>query len=211
MKLMFTFVPLFVLLAASFALQPPASAAPHVKVTLTVNQSEVVTRNGCALQVTKDTPALVVVKCNPITVTAGSEAVNAHTLNPGQKLKISANGCNLDVVKSKPGKVKVLCIPIPDEIVTVGPGGAWSFSAATVNISVGETVGWVWDSDDHTVTSGDGTADGVFCSPNNKNCDTAPSSNTGATYQRTFPVAGTFEYYCRIHSGMTGTVNVAAP
>lgn len=212
MKLVLAIIPLLVLLAASFALQSPASAAPNAKVTLTVGQTEVVTRNGCALQVKKNTTAVVVVKCNPITVTVNAEAVSAQTLNPGQKLKIKADGCRLAILKNKPGKVKVKCNPIPDETVTVGPGGAFSFSAESISIQTGETVEWVWDSSDHTVTSGNGTPDGLFCSPNNQNCATAPASNTGATYQRKFDEPGIFKYYCRIHgSSMSGVVNVYEP
>ena len=212
MKLLLSIVPLLVLLAASFALQAPASAAPNAQVTLTVGQTEIVTRNGCALQVKKNTDALIVVKCNPITVTANAEAVAAHTLNPGQKLKIKADGCRLAVLKNKPGKVKVKCNPLPDETVTVGPGGAFSFSDPSISIQVGETVEWVWGSSNHTVTSGDGTPDNLFCSPDNQNCATAPSSNAGATYQFKFDQAGTFKYYCRVHGiSMSGAVTVYEP
>jgi plastocyanin len=160
--------------------------------------------------VTKNTAALVKVRCNAIVTGGRSERVHS-TLNPGQRLKIFADGCELSVLKNKPGKVKVKCLPIAAETVTVAPGGALSFNAATVNINVGETVKWVWSGSGHTVTSGDGTPDNLFCSPNNKNCATAPSSNGGAQYRFTFNAAGTFKYYCRIHPTMEGTVNVAAP
>ena len=39
--------------------------------------------------------------------------------------------------------------------VTVGPGGAHAFSPDTVDIDVGDTVEWTWDSNTHSVTSGD--------------------------------------------------------
>jgi plastocyanin len=32
--------------------------------------------------------------------------------------------------------------------------------------------------------------------------------NPGATFTRTFPSAGTFQYHCTIHPGMVGTVTV---
>ena len=59
--------------------------------------------------------------------------------------------------------------------VAVGPvGNEFSFVPDTVNITVGDTVRWTWESDFHSVTSGDSTsctADGQFCSPDNMNCD----------------------------------------
>jgi len=59
--------------------------------------------------------------------------------------------------------------------VIVGPvGNEFSFVPDTVNITVGDTVRWTWESDFHSVTSGDSTsctADGQFCSPDNMNCD----------------------------------------
>ena len=50
--------------------------------------------------------------------------------------------------------------------VTVGPvGNEFSFVPDMVNISVGDTVRWTWESDSHSVTSGTScTADGQFCS-----------------------------------------------
>jgi plastocyanin len=36
-------------------------------------------------------------------------------------------------------------------------GGNLAYSPATVNIHVGETVEWIWDGSNHTVTSGNGT------------------------------------------------------
>ncbi len=98
--------------------------------------------------------------------------------------------------------------------VTVGPGGSRTFSPSTVNISVGDTVKWTWQSDNHSVTSGSScTADSQFCSPNDTSCPSGFLSNTGTVYQHTFGQAGTYSYYCAQHcaSGMVGTVNVTAP
>ena len=97
--------------------------------------------------------------------------------------------------------------------VMVGPAGTLTFSPSTVNISVGDTVRWTWAHSGHSVTSGDSTActaDGQFCSPNNTNCSTCVTSNTGFVYEFTFTQAGSFSYHCCVHCalGMTGTVNV---
>jgi plastocyanin len=96
--------------------------------------------------------------------------------------------------------------------VAVGQGG-FVFVPDTVNISVGDTVRWTWASNTHTVTSGDPcTANGLFCSPDDMNCDQPVFSNTGFVYEHTFPQAGTFSYFCAAHCGlgMTGVVNVAS-
>ena len=99
--------------------------------------------------------------------------------------------------------------------VTVAPGGTLTFSPSTVNISVGDTVRWTWAHSGHSVTSGDSTActaDGQFCSPNNTNCSTCVTSNTGFVYEFTFTQAGSFSYHCCVHCaiGMIGAVNVSA-
>jgi len=96
--------------------------------------------------------------------------------------------------------------------VTVGPlGNEFSFVPDTVNISVGDTVRWTWESDFHSVTSGTScTADGQFCSPDNMNCDAGILNDTGFVYEFTFTQAGMYQYFCAIHcfAGMTGVVNV---
>ena len=97
--------------------------------------------------------------------------------------------------------------------VTVGPGGAFAFSPATLNISVGDTVRWTWDSFGHSVTSGGScVADSQFCSPDDMNCPAGILSGTGTVYQHTFSQAGTYTYFCAAHCirGMVGSINVAA-
>src|SRR5262245_48985317 len=99
--------------------------------------------------------------------------------------------------------------------VTVGPQGSLSFSPAMLTIKAGDTVRWVWASSFHNVVSGQVVggvemADGNFCVPNDTACGSAPLLNTGATYDHTFPVAGTFPYFCVPHGslGMVGTIVV---
>ncbi len=98
--------------------------------------------------------------------------------------------------------------------VTVGPGGSFTFSPASLSIKVGDTVTWTWATGGHDVVSCmPGTPDGKFCSPSDTApCDAnaTPVSNAGATYKHTFTTAGTFPYFCRPHAGagMTGTITV---
>jgi plastocyanin len=82
------------------------------------------------------------------------------------------------------------------------------FNPDPVTIHVGDTVHWVWDTGNHTVTSYAGAGD-TF------NSGVTPL-NTGATFDHTFNVAGTFQYRCTVHSaplgngfsGMIGTITV---
>ena len=96
--------------------------------------------------------------------------------------------------------------------VTVGPvGHELTFAPDTINIGVGATVRWTWESDFHSVTSGTScTADGQFCSPDNMNCDAGMLNDTGFVYEFTFTQPGRYQYFCAIHCvvGMTGVVNV---
>jgi plastocyanin len=94
--------------------------------------------------------------------------------------------------------------------VNVGQGGI-NFSPKTLTIAIGDSVKWVWMSSGHNVVSGTpGNADNKFCSPNDLNCGSAPTSATAFTYTHTFAAAGSFPYFCAPHglAGMTGTITV---
>jgi plastocyanin len=77
------------------------------------------------------------------------------------------------------------------------------------NITAGDTVLWTNDgANPHTVTE---CGDASCTVPQSGGFDSG-TLNNGQTFQRTFPTAGTFEYYCFIHgsSVMQGRVVVAA-
>jgi len=80
--------------------------------------------------------------------------------------------------------------------VIVGPGGSMSFSPDSVSIAVGDTVEWVWDSSFHSVTAFD------------KNFDSG-IQNPPFTFSHTFTQAGSFPYFCLVHSMMTARVDVS--
>jgi plastocyanin len=71
-----------------------------------------------------------------------------------------------------------------------------SFSPNNIQVSPGTTVTWTWaqGSDAHNVTFSDGTNSG--------------DKVGGAVFTRTFNSAGTFNYQCTLHGGMTGSVLV---
>src|SRR3954447_14921868 len=89
----------------------------------------------------------------------------------------------------------------------------FAFNPDPVSIHVGDTVHWVWDTDNHTTTSVAGSAESWDSGVH----------NSGFTFDHTFRQAGSFVYYCTIHgadngngtaSGMAGTIKVvgaAAP
>jgi len=64
-------------------------------------------------------------------------------------------------------------------------------------VKVGQKIHWVnTDTPPHTVTAKDGK---TFDSGN---------MNPGATFDYKPTKAGTIQYYCEIHQGQTGTINV---
>lgn len=80
-----------------------------------------------------------------------------------------------------------------------------AFDPNPVNVKVGDTVKWTNnDNVVHTVIEGSpstaGEVEGGFASDL-----FAP----GMTFEYTFNQTGTFEYYCSLHPGMVGTVNVS--
>jgi plastocyanin len=75
----------------------------------------------------------------------------------------------------------------------------FSYSPASVTVSVGDTVTWTnSDAQAHTATADDAS------------WDTGPIAGSGGTDSVTFATAGTFPYHCAIHPQMTGTVTVQA-
>ena len=77
------------------------------------------------------------------------------------------------------------------------------FNPSATTVSPGTTVTWTWDSCaddgygrvcvDHSVTFDDGVGSGT---------------RSSGAYQRAFSTAGTFNYRCTVHAGMTGQVVV---
>ena len=87
-----------------------------------------------------------------------------------------------------------------------------TFSPGGVSIHKGEkvTLSWAGPDRNHTVTSNAGQAESFESHPG---VATALVSDgpSGETFGHTFTHTGTFSYYCRVHTYMTGTVSVAVP
>jgi plastocyanin len=70
------------------------------------------------------------------------------------------------------------------------------FNPSAVTVPVNGIVAWQWNSGGvaHNVTFADGSS----------------GDRTSGTFERTFSTAGTFNYQCTLHPGMTGSVAVTA-
>jgi plastocyanin len=77
--------------------------------------------------------------------------------------------------------------------------GNYFFNPSAVNVSVGDTVRWVWSAGSHTTTSG--TIPGGAASWDE------PITSSNNVYEYKVTVAGTYNYVCTPHAGMgmTGT------
>lgn len=77
----------------------------------------------------------------------------------------------------------------------------FQFSPATVNAVVGDTIKWVWSNGFHTTTS--------LTIPAGAASWSAPIQSAGETFSYELTVAGTYNYWCAIHTTeMEGTINV---
>ena len=86
--------------------------------------------------------------------------------------------------------------------------GTPRFEPATVTIQQGQTVEWVWDTGDHTVTSGTGSSD-----PNAGLMLNSSLNMFVPAVQLAFNTPGTYPFFCVPHElmGMTMTVTVLPP
>ena len=74
--------------------------------------------------------------------------------------------------------------------------GYAAYTPKHLDVVAGDTVHWTQDSvRKHTVTAYDGSFDSGVLQP-------------GDTYDRAYPDLGTFGYYCRLHAGIVGEVQV---
>jgi plastocyanin len=90
----------------------------------------------------------------------------------------------------------------------------FDFQPDPLTVSVGDSVTWT-NQDDilHTVTSGIGQEQGVPGVSKNKDAKpdglyTQDMDGVGAEFSFTFDKPGSYDYYCAIHPGMTGTIEV---
>lgn len=95
----------------------------------------------------------------------------------------------------------------PDYTVVVGPNGTFQFDPDQLTIAAGETVEWVWDSNNHNVRPDDIPDGAEWSGTPGGDGDTY---DEGYVYQYTFTVTGDYSYHCEPHEnlGMTGSLTV---
>jgi plastocyanin len=75
------------------------------------------------------------------------------------------------------------------------------YSPKTITVKKGTTVEWTNDDSlNHDVTKASGPGPAFTSGTGN--------IGSGGTYKQTFNVAGTIQYHCTVHPGMTGTIVV---
>jgi plastocyanin len=90
------------------------------------------------------------------------------------------------------------CAPSTDEGTATGTMAGFAFSPATITAKVGDVVTWTNnDSTPHTATvQSDATC-------------TTENLASGASGSIAFNVAGSYDFFCKIHPNMTGKVEVS--
>jgi plastocyanin len=81
----------------------------------------------------------------------------------------------------------------------IASGSANVFDPASLTVTLGTTVSFTFESVGHNV---------VFDASVSGRPADITGTNSNTTITRTFSTAGTFNYQCTIHAGMTGTVIV---
>ncbi|MEF8843733.1 MAG: plastocyanin/azurin family copper-binding protein [Haloarculaceae archaeon] len=92
--------------------------------------------------------------------------------------------------------------------VVVGPDGNLVYEPATVNVAPGDTVRFVWESDNHNIVVESQPEDAAW---EGTEGDANTLYNTGHEYEFTFEVEETYSYFCQPHrtAGMVGEVVVS--
>ncbi|MCT9095568.1 plastocyanin/azurin family copper-binding protein [Haloarchaeobius sp. HME9146] len=94
-----------------------------------------------------------------------------------------------------------------DVTIEVGPGGQFKYKPENPTVKKGETVEWVWKSNQHNIV--------VSSQPDGAGWEGTEGGESklfdeGYRYTHTFETAGTYEYYCSPHKsvGMEAKVTV---
>lgn len=85
---------------------------------------------------------------------------------------------------------------------------SYRWTPMDVTVDLGERVTWHWTGPDlmHTVTGVGGQSAGIDSDPGSL----APIHGLGHTFTHTFTQAGVYQFHCKIHNWVGGTVNVTA-
>lgn len=79
----------------------------------------------------------------------------------------------------------------------------FQFSPSNLNVSVGDTVSWVWESGFHTTTS--------TSIPGGADAWDSPIATSSSTFEYVITMPGIYNYWCTIHApAMAGTINASS-
>lgn len=138
--------------------------------------------------------------------TSGEDATTTRTdPGPGTETPTPGEGTTTDGSDGTPAQGPT---PTPQtHRVEVGPAGSFQFVPASLTLSAGDVVEWVWRSDGHNVRPSS-TPSGSTWSGTPGGDDT--TYDEGYTYTHQFTVVGQYDYYCAPHRslGMTGELTV---
>lgn len=88
------------------------------------------------------------------------------------------------------------------EIMAGTSNSPTSFSPDSVTVTPGTTVTWVWGTNGHNIV--------VSSQPEGAGWEGHETvKDEGFEYSHTFETEGTYEYFCRPHAGMEGTIEVS--
>ncbi|HVS39702.1 MAG TPA: cupredoxin family copper-binding protein [Gemmataceae bacterium] len=114
---------------------------------------------------------------------ADATSTNADSISGGDAVKLSSNSASTQTKATKQAAVAI------DD---------FKFTPRELSVAVGDTVTWVNHDDvPHTATSKDDPA--AFDSK---------ALDTDDKYSFTFTKPGTYRYYCKVHTHMTGSIIV---
>ena len=127
---------------------------------------------------------LIVTACSGTTPTAAPASVDAASEPPAASESAAVGDAP--------------CAPSTDAGTVTASMANIAFNPSSITAKVGDVIAWTNnDSAPHTAT--------VRSDPT---C-TTPSLDNGATGAIVFNVAGSYEFFCKIHSNMTGTIEVS--
>jgi plastocyanin len=179
-----------------------SSGSTFTSVTLTPGSPQTTVGGTVQLTATPRDQVGNAISGYPQAVFTSSDPTSATVSPSGVVTGVSAGSASITATIT--GSGITLSASITVAVTAAQPGGTTvstpnlTFSPASVTIPVGGTVTWQISGSTHNVTfSGNAPAGGNIG-------DTSP----GASASRTFTTAGTYNYQCTRHSGMSGSVTV---
>ena len=142
---------------------------------------------------------LIVSACSGGTATSPAPASQAPSSEaPASQAPSSEAPASESPAASESGAATEACAPSTDAGAVTATIANFAFSPATITAKVGDVVSWTNnDSAGHTATV-----------KSDETCTTGTLAN-GASGGIVFNIAGSYDYFCKIHPNMTGKIEVS--